>query len=77
MMKNEGRVKLIGGIRAASKLRYQYIWVGTCYIDKRNNSELAEAITSMGDWYQNAAICLVYLDDFKETNITEETTSNT
>ena len=41
----------------------QHFWVDTCCIDKANNSELAEAITSMFRWYQNAAICYVYLSD--------------
>ncbi|KAH8684251.1 heterokaryon incompatibility protein-domain-containing protein [Tricladium varicosporioides] len=41
----------------------QYFWVDTCCIDKSNNAELAEAITSMFRWYQNAAKCYVYLSD--------------
>lgn len=41
----------------------EYIWVGSCCIDKSNNSELAEAIISMFRWYRNAAKCYVYLGD--------------
>jgi hypothetical protein len=41
----------------------QYSWVDTCCIDKANNSELSEAINSMFCWYQDAAICYVYLAD--------------
>jgi hypothetical protein len=41
----------------------QYFWVDTCCVDKSNNSELAEAINSMFQWYRNAAKCYVYLPD--------------
>jgi Heterokaryon incompatibility protein (HET) len=40
-----------------------YFWVDTCCIDKTNNVELQEAITSMYRWYQNADKCYVYLTD--------------
>ncbi|KAI9652510.1 MAG: hypothetical protein M1821_008374, partial [Bathelium mastoideum] len=46
---------------AADGLRY--FWVDTCCIDKRNNTELSKAITSMFRWYQRAARCYVYLSD--------------
>ncbi|KAH7035693.1 heterokaryon incompatibility protein-domain-containing protein, partial [Microdochium trichocladiopsis] len=41
----------------------QYCWVDTCCIDKSSSAELSEAINSMYAWYQNAAICLAYLED--------------
>ncbi|PVH70494.1 hypothetical protein DL98DRAFT_564143 [Cadophora sp. DSE1049] len=41
----------------------QYFWVETCYIDKSNSTELAEAINSIFRWYQKAARCYVYLSD--------------
>lgn len=40
-----------------------YFWVDTCCIDKRNSTELAEAINSMFRWYRNAVKCYVYLSD--------------
>jgi len=40
-----------------------YAWVDTCCIDKRNNTELAEAINSMFHWYAKADICYAYLSD--------------
>jgi hypothetical protein len=40
-----------------------HFWVDTCCIDKSNSVELQEAITSMFEWYQKAAICYVYLSD--------------
>lgn len=41
---------------------FDYIWIDTCCIDKRN-SELSESINSMHRWYQKADICYVYLTD--------------
>jgi Heterokaryon incompatibility protein (HET) len=41
----------------------QYFWVDTCCIDKTNNTELGEAITSMFRWYQAANKCYAYLSD--------------
>lgn len=42
---------------------YEYVWVDTCCIDKKNNTELSEAINSMYRWYQKAGICYAYLHD--------------
>lgn len=47
----------------ARKDRIEHFWVDACCIDKSNNAELAESITSMFRWYQNAAKCYVYLSD--------------
>jgi hypothetical protein len=41
----------------------QYFWVDTCCIDKRNSTQLSEAINSMFSWYRKAAKCYVYLSD--------------
>lgn len=41
----------------------EYFWVDTCCIDKSSSNELGEAINSMFHWYQDAAICYVYLSD--------------
>jgi hypothetical protein len=46
----------------------QYFWVDTCCIDKKNNTELSEAINSMFRWYCNAAKCYVYLSDVSTDN---------
>jgi hypothetical protein len=43
--------------------RLKYLWIDTCCIDKSNSTELAGAINSMFRWYQNAAMCYVYLVD--------------
>jgi hypothetical protein len=50
-------------IEQAHRDGLQYSWVDTCCIDKTNNSEPSEAINSMFRWYQNAAVCYVYLAD--------------
>jgi hypothetical protein len=42
---------------------YDYFWVDTCCIDKRNNTEYAEAINSMFRWYKAAQVCYAYLAD--------------
>lgn len=40
-----------------------YAWIDTCCIDKRSSAELSEAINSMYRWYQNAEVCVAYLED--------------
>ncbi|KAF7523150.1 hypothetical protein G7054_g11871 [Neopestalotiopsis clavispora] len=46
-----------------------YFWVDTCCIDKTSSAELAEAITSMFQWYHDAAVCYVYLTDVSTGSI--------
>ncbi|XP_014553890.1 hypothetical protein COCVIDRAFT_28947 [Bipolaris victoriae FI3] len=41
----------------------EYFWVDTCCINKADQVELREAISSMFRWYQNAAKCYVFLSD--------------
>lgn len=41
----------------------QKVWIDTCCIDKSSSTELSEAINSMFRWYQDAAVCYVYLSD--------------
>ena len=40
-----------------------WIWIDTCCIDKKSSAELAEAINSMFQYYQDAHECYAYLDD--------------
>ncbi|CZR62467.1 uncharacterized protein PAC_12364 [Phialocephala subalpina] len=54
---------------AASRDGLQYFWIDTCYIDKSNNTKLAEAINSMFRWYRNAAKCYVYLSVVLTTKV--------
>jgi hypothetical protein len=45
----------------------EYFWVDICYIDKSNNTELAEAINLMFRWYRDADKCYVYLSGISES----------
>ena len=42
---------------------HQYVWIDTCYIDKRSSAELSEAINSMYRWYAESRVCYAYLED--------------
>jgi len=42
---------------------HRYLWVDTVCIDKRDSTELFEAINSMFRWYAEAEVCYVYLVD--------------
>lgn len=53
------------GARATEEL--QYFWLDTCCIDRSNDMELQEAINSMFRWYQNAAVCYVFLSDIAKS----------
>ncbi|KAH6675387.1 heterokaryon incompatibility protein-domain-containing protein [Plectosphaerella plurivora] len=43
-----------------------WAWVDTCCIDKSSSSELSESINSMFRWYQQSAVCYVYLADLDD-----------
>lgn len=59
----KGYAKLSAACDKARALRFHYIWMDTCCIDKSSSSELSEAINSMYTWYRNALLCIVYLHD--------------
>ncbi|KAK4195712.1 heterokaryon incompatibility protein-domain-containing protein [Triangularia verruculosa] len=57
----------------AAQHGFEYAWVDTCCIDKSSSAELSEAINSMFYWYQQAAVCYVYLSDLApDTNLSSE-----
>jgi hypothetical protein len=58
-----GYAKLLGACTAAAQYHVDYIWIDTCCIDKRSSAELSEAINSMFAWYEQAEVCLAYLED--------------
>ncbi|KAF2724735.1 TPR-like protein [Polychaeton citri CBS 116435] len=58
-----GSKKIRFCIRQARQHGLEYFWVDTCCIDKRNNTELTEALNSMFQWYLNAEKCYVFLED--------------
>ncbi|KAK1531758.1 HET domain-containing protein [Colletotrichum paranaense] len=47
----------------ALRIGIAYAWIDTCCVDKRNLTELTEAINSMFKWYAEAEICFAYLSD--------------
>lgn len=55
----------------ASSESCRYGWINTCCIDKRDSVELAEAINSMYQWYRNSKICVVYLEDVPQKQLTD------
>ncbi|CAH0038227.1 unnamed protein product [Clonostachys solani] len=59
----EGWSKISEMCACARRNRWRYAWVDTCCIDKKNSTELAEAIGSMYKYYQHAKQCYVYLSD--------------
>ena len=42
--------------------RRRYIWLDNCCIRKSDAGELTESLARMGEWYANAAFCLVHID---------------
>ncbi|KAK5651138.1 hypothetical protein OQA88_13232, partial [Cercophora sp. LCS_1] len=42
---------------------FEYLWIGTCCIDKSSSAELSEAINSMFRWYRDAEVCYAFLSD--------------
>jgi len=64
-----GQRKLMGAIRKTKEAGFDYLWVDSCCINKPDNTELVESLSCMGKWYQNAAVCLVYLGDFTQEEV--------
>ncbi|KAI6032475.1 heterokaryon incompatibility protein-domain-containing protein [Pisolithus marmoratus] len=58
-----GYQKIIKSCELAMKDGYEWVWIDTCCIEKQSSSELSEAINSMYQWYQNAQVCYVYLNN--------------
>jgi hypothetical protein len=50
---------------ALEKYGLRFVWVDTCCIDKSSSAELSEAINSMFRFYQRAAVCIAFLDDWE------------
>ncbi|KAI1149465.1 heterokaryon incompatibility protein-domain-containing protein [Nemania diffusa] len=63
--KRQAAKKVLNACVVASDLGFEYIWIDTCCIDKRSSSEQSEAINSMFLWYQQAAVCIAFLDDIR------------
>ncbi len=63
-----GYVKIRRFCRRAEKDGHRHVWADTVCIDKRNSSELTEAINSMFEWYRGAEVCYAYLGDVSSSN---------
>ncbi|TQV90555.1 ankyrin repeat-containing protein [Cordyceps javanica] len=60
---SQGWIKIQRSAQLAAMQELGYIWIDTCCIDKSSSAELSEAINSMFQWYERAAVCYVYLCD--------------
>lgn len=58
-----GTAKIIAFCGYVKDKPEQYVWADTCCIDKTSSAEAQAAINSMYRWYQQAAFCLVFLED--------------
>lgn len=68
---NDGFRKIDFTLQQAAADGFQHVWVDTCCIDKRDRTELGEAINLMWKWYQEAAVCYVYMADVPEVAFTK------
>lgn len=58
-----GSAKLRGACKIARQHGFDFMWADTCCIDQRSILEVSEAINSSYRWYENAKLCLAYLED--------------
>jgi hypothetical protein len=61
--KKKGFGKIRGCCRQARGDGFEWVWIDTCCINKASSVELNEAINSMFEWYGQAQVCYVYLED--------------
>lgn len=61
--KRSGYRKIEAMCHKARRDGYEYAWVDTCCINKKDPTELTEAINSMFRWYKKADVCYVHLVD--------------
>ncbi|KAF5338563.1 hypothetical protein D9758_016541 [Tetrapyrgos nigripes] len=47
----------------ARRYHFDWIWIDSCCINKESSAELSEALNSMYQYYEDAAMCYVYLSD--------------
>jgi hypothetical protein len=59
----EGYQKIVSFCNNAKSRGFEWCWVDTCGIDKTSSAELSEAINSMYKWYEQSAVCFVFLPD--------------
>lgn len=49
----------------------RYGWVDTCCINKGDAVELSEAINSMYQWYKGSKLCIAYLEEVPQKQLTD------
>lgn len=64
-----GFVKLKNFCCVSLSLRYAYAWLDTCCINKESTTELKTALNSMYRWYEEAGVCIGYLEDIRSNRI--------
>ncbi|KAI4086567.1 MAG: hypothetical protein L6R37_008406 [Teloschistes peruensis] len=73
--KSASAAKIRGACRKALDHRFEYLWLDTICIDKKNLTELSMSINSMYRWYQRASICFAYLEDYPSKSVSVFTES--
>ncbi|KAF5344913.1 hypothetical protein D9758_011561 [Tetrapyrgos nigripes] len=58
-----GYAKIQNACARARNYDFEWIWIDSCCINKESSAELSEAINSMYQYYEDAAVCYVYLCD--------------
>lgn len=72
----KGYSKIERTCQLARERGLQFAWVDTCCIDKTSSAELTESINSMFRWYQEAAVCFVFLEDLASNDEINKSLSN-
>ena len=67
----KGFRKLEGFCKVACSANCRYGWIDTCCINKGDLNELSEAINSMYRWYQGSKMCIAYLEDVPQKQLTD------
>lgn len=67
----KGYNKIRGFCKVAISENCRYGWVDTCCINKGDAVELSEAINSMYQWYKGSKICIAYLEDVPQKQLTD------
>ncbi|KAG1793003.1 heterokaryon incompatibility, partial [Suillus plorans] len=57
----DGIAKVQSFCKVARDAGYCWVWMDTCCIDKKSNTELQESVNSMFIWYRHSVLTIVYL----------------
>ncbi|KAK4457239.1 heterokaryon incompatibility protein-domain-containing protein, partial [Cladorrhinum samala] len=67
--KKKGFTKITNCCLQAQRYSIEWVWIGTCCIDKTSSAELSEAIDSMYAWYRDSQVCYAFLEDVLAGNL--------